>query len=122
MPFLDTNALPVVERLPGWFGRYFHTANLTFAHYNFRRHATIHEHSHPEEEVYEVTDGELELTIEGAAQVVKPGMVGIVPANARHSVKAITDGKVIIVDYPARPDFDSPETIARHGRRTSSPP
>ena len=26
MPFLDTSSPKVVERLPGWKGRYFHTA------------------------------------------------------------------------------------------------
>ncbi len=106
MPFVDTIHLKVVERLPGWRGRYFHSANMTFAHYEFACGASIHEHYHPEEEVYEVVEGELELTIDGVAQVVRPGMVGIVPANTRHSVKALTNGRAIIVDYPARHDFD----------------
>jgi hypothetical protein len=26
MPFVDTSALPVIERLPGWHGRYFPAA------------------------------------------------------------------------------------------------
>jgi unsaturated pyranuronate lyase len=105
MPFLDTNSLPVIERLPGWHGRFFHTRNLTFAHYEFTRGASIHEHFHPEEEVYEVVEGELEVTIDGVAQIARAGVVAIVPGNARHSVKALSDGKVIIVDYPARRDF-----------------
>jgi quercetin dioxygenase-like cupin family protein len=104
MPFLDTSTLTVIERLPGWRGRYFHSANMTFAHYEFDRGASIHEHFHLQEEVYEVIEGELELTIDGVAQVARPGVVGIVPANARHSVKALTDGKAIIVDYPLRKD------------------
>jgi hypothetical protein len=45
--------------------------------------ASIHEHFHPQEEVYEV----------------------IVPAGVRHSVKALTDGRAIIVDYPLWPEF-----------------
>ena len=102
---VDTAALKVVERLPGWRGRYFHTENMTFAHYDFARGAAIHEHYHPEEEVYEVTEGELEVTIEGVALIARPGVAAIVPANARHSVRALTDGKAIIVDYPARRDF-----------------
>jgi quercetin dioxygenase-like cupin family protein len=105
MPFLDTNRLPVVERLPGWRGRYFHSQNMTFAHYDFTRGASIHEHFHPEEEVYEVIEGELEVTIDGVAQTVRAGLVAIVPGNVRHSVKALTDGRAIIVDYPARRDF-----------------
>ena len=31
MAFVDTGSLKVIERLPGWFGRYFHTENMTFA-------------------------------------------------------------------------------------------
>ena len=102
MPFLDTNGLPVTELLPGWFGRYFHSENMTFAHYDFKRGSSIHEHFHPEEEVYEVIEGELELTIDGVRQVARLGLVGIVPSNVRHSVKALTDGRAIIVDYPLR--------------------
>ena len=105
MPFLDTNSLPVIERLPGWRGRYFHSQNMTFAHYDFARGSSIHEHSHPEEEVYEVIEGELEVTIDGVAQIARAGIVAIVPANVRHSVKAVSDGRAIIVDYPARHDF-----------------
>jgi quercetin dioxygenase-like cupin family protein len=106
MPFVDTSSLKVIERLPGWFGRYFHSASMTFAHYDFKRGASIHEHFHPQEEVYEVTDGELEVTIDGEAHVARPGLVAIVPSNARHSIKALTDGRAIIVDYPLRPGFD----------------
>jgi quercetin dioxygenase-like cupin family protein len=105
MPFVDTASLDVTERLPGWFGRYFHSPNMTFAHYQFRRGASIHEHFHPEEEVYEVTEGELEVTIDGVARIAAPGVVAIVPANAQHSVKALTDGRVIVVDCPRRRDF-----------------
>jgi quercetin dioxygenase-like cupin family protein len=102
MPFVDVNSLKVIERLPGWHGRYFHSANMTFAHYDFKRGSPIHEHFHVQEEVYEVVEGELEVTIEGEAEIVRPGVVAIVPSNARHSVKALSDGRVIIVDYPLR--------------------
>jgi quercetin dioxygenase-like cupin family protein len=105
MPFIDTRALNVIERLPGWYGRYFHSPSMTFAHYEFKRGASIHEHFHPQEEVYEVIEGELEVTIDGVAQVVGAGLVAIVPVNVRHSVKALSDGRVIIVDYPRRPEF-----------------
>ena len=105
MPIVDTNALKVVERLPGWRGRYFHSANMTFAHYEFDKGAAIHEHFHPEEEVYEVIDGELEITIDGVAQIARPGLVAVVPSNVRHSVKALTDGRMIVVDHPRREGF-----------------
>jgi mannose-6-phosphate isomerase-like protein (cupin superfamily) len=105
MPFVDTSGLDVIERLPGWHGRFFHSPSMTFAHYDFKRGASIHEHFHAEEEVYEVIEGEIEITIDGVAQIARAGLVAIVPANVRHSVKALTDGRAIIVDYPRRRDF-----------------
>jgi quercetin dioxygenase-like cupin family protein len=78
---------------------------MTFAHYDFKRGSAIHEHSHPQEEVYEVIEGELEVTIDGVAQIAGPGRVAIIPSDVRHSVKALTDGRVIIIDYPVRPEF-----------------
>ena len=105
MPFVDTSSLDVIERLPGWYGRYFHSPSMTFAHYDFRRGASIHEHFHAQEEVYEVIEGELEMTIDGVVHIARAGLVAIVPSNVRHSVKALTDGRAIIVDYPRRLDF-----------------
>ncbi|HYW47644.1 MAG TPA: cupin domain-containing protein, partial [Bryobacteraceae bacterium] len=105
MPFIDTSGLDVIERLPGWRGRYFHSPSMTFAHYDFTRGASIHEHFHPQEEVYEVIEGELEVTIDGVAQIARAGLVAIVPGNVRHSVRALTDGRAIIVDCPRRDGF-----------------
>jgi quercetin dioxygenase-like cupin family protein len=105
MPFVDTNGLKVVEQVPGWKARYFHSASMTFAHYDFAAGSSIREHHHPEEEVYEVLEGELEVTIDGISQIAKPGVVAIVPANSHHSVQALTDGRLIVVGHPSRPDF-----------------
>ena len=58
------------------------------------------------EEVYEVLEGELEVMIDGVAQIVRAGLVAIVPSGVRHSVRALTDGRAIIVDYPLRHDLD----------------
>jgi hypothetical protein len=32
MPFIDTNKLKTVERLPGWKGKYFDSESMTFGH------------------------------------------------------------------------------------------
>jgi quercetin dioxygenase-like cupin family protein len=102
MTFIDTSKLPMIERLPGWRGRYFDSANMTFAHYEFDAGASIHEHFHPQEEVYHIVEGELDLSIGGVTKRLGPGFVGVVPSNTPYSVKAISNGKVIIVDYPLR--------------------
>lgn len=104
MPIVDTSRLPVVERLPGWRARIFNSASMTFAHYEFDAGAAIHAHSHEQEEVWNVIEGELEVTIDGATLVARPGVAAVVPPNTRHAVRALTDGRAIIVDHPLRWD------------------
>ncbi len=105
MALVEINGLRVVERLPGWRGRYFHTAKMTFAHYEFVAGAAIHEHFHPQEEVWEIVEGEVELTVDGEAQIARPGSVAIVPGGIPHSARALMDGRAIIVDSPVRHDL-----------------
>ena len=108
MTFIDTNKLPTIERLPGWRGRYFNSASMTFGHYEFGAGASIHEHSHPQEEVWEILEGELEITIAGVTQRAGSGSVGIVPPNTLHTVKALSSGKAIVIDYPLRENMSHP--------------
>ena len=115
MPFVDTTGLKVIERLPGRKGRFFHTATMTFADYEFTAGSSIHEHFHPEEEVYLVIAGELEVQVDGLTQVVRPGIVAISPSNAKHSVKALTDGRVI--SWIIRPDRSSGRSSPCAGQR-----
>ena len=102
---IETNALPVVERKPGWHGRYFDSANMTFAYYEIDAGASIHAHSHPQEEVWHVLAGRLELTVEGESFEAGAGGVAIVPPNATHAVKALAASTAIVVDHPRREDF-----------------
>jgi hypothetical protein len=46
------------------------------------------------------------MTIDGVSGIARAGLVAIVPSNVLHSVKALTDGRAIIVDYPVRREFD----------------
>jgi quercetin dioxygenase-like cupin family protein len=97
--------LKTFERLPGWKALYFDSHNMTFGHYVFDAGSSIHEHSHPNEEVWNVIEGQLEVTIDGNAQVAGPGFVAIVPPNSRHSVRALSGGRAIVVDHPLRRDM-----------------
>jgi quercetin dioxygenase-like cupin family protein len=105
MPVIDTSELKEIERLPGWRARIFNSASMTFAHYDFDAGSTIHQHHHEQEEVWNVVEGELEVTIDGVAQVAKAGMVAITPPNTPHSVRALTAGRAIVVDTPLRGDL-----------------
>ena len=102
MNFVEVDTLPEVERKPGWRGRYFDSPSMTFAHYEFDAGSSILEHFHPEEEVWTVIEGELEITIGGMTRRVGAGGVGIVPSGTPHAVRAFSNGKAIVVDYPLR--------------------
>jgi hypothetical protein len=47
------------------------------------------------------------VTVDGSVEIAKPGLVAIVPANVRHSVRSLTDGMVIIVDDPGTTSFQN---------------
>lgn len=102
MPFVDTSRIATVEKRPGWRGRTFHAPSMTFVHWEFDAGADIHEHHHPQEEVWEVIEGELEVTVGGVTAVARPGIVAIVPPNTPHAVRALTAGRAIVIDHPLR--------------------
>ncbi len=102
MPFVDTSKLEVIERKPGWFGRYYTSPNMTVANYEFRAGSSVHEHFHPQEEVWQVIEGVLEITVDGVKQQAGPGVAAVIPPNVPHSLTAMTDGKAIVVDHPRR--------------------
>ena len=103
MPFVDTSTLEVVERRPGGPGA------TRFAQHDLRSlrvQRGLHDPRAlaPQEEVWQVIEGELEIDVDGDVRIAGPGLAAIVPPNVRHQVRALTDGKAIIVDYPLRPD------------------
>src|SRR5262249_11440117 len=96
------------EPLPGWKGRFWRSENMSFAHYAVDAGSSIHEHHHPNEEVWIVIEGELEITVDGITGRTGPGSVAVVPADATHSVRASTNGQAIVAKPPgtARPSMN----------------
>jgi quercetin dioxygenase-like cupin family protein len=102
MPFVDTSRLSVKEPREGWKGRFFHSRNMTLANYTVQAGASLHEHSHPNDEVWNVIEGRLEITIDGETRVVGPGGAAVVPPGTAHSLKALAEVQAIVVDHPRR--------------------
>jgi quercetin dioxygenase-like cupin family protein len=105
MPFIDTLHLDVLNKRPGWRGRLFHSANNTFIWWEFDQGADIHNHSHEQEEVWHVIEGELEVTLAGETRRCGPGSIAVIPPDTKHSVVALTKGRAIVVDHPLREGF-----------------
>ncbi len=102
MAFVDPSTLPSHSPRPGWSGRFFHSENMTFAYYEIDAGANVHPHEHANEEVWNVVEGALELTIGDATKVIRAGQAAIVPAMERHSARATEPTRAIIVDHPVR--------------------
>lgn len=102
MSFIEVGELEVREPQPGWRGRFFHSDHMTFAYYEIEAGSEVHLHHHPQEEVWHVVEGELELVVEGVKRVVGAGNAAVVPAEVEHSARAASHCRVITVDYPIR--------------------
>ena len=109
MPFVNPYDLAAVERLPGWFGRFFHSESMTFGYWEIAADAVpLREHHHPEEEVWNLVEGRMALTVAGVEQVLEPGTAAIVPAEVLHSARVLEACRAIVVDHPARPSIARP--------------
>jgi quercetin dioxygenase-like cupin family protein len=105
MPFITLDASPAREIFPGFKVHFVHSANMTFAHWMIQAGSMLPAHSHPHEQVVNMVEGEFELTIDGETRRLGPGTVAVIPSNARHSGRAITDCRIIDAFYPIREDY-----------------
>ena len=102
MAFQKAISMETAEPLPGWRGRFWQSESMSFSRYEFSEGSSIHKHSHPEEEVWIVLEGKLEVEIDSQRQVAEPGDVAVVPGNCPHSVQVLTEGSAIVVNQPVR--------------------
>jgi len=103
MPFVHTDKPNFTAEISGWTGKFFHSENMSFMHYTIDEQAgSIPIHKHPNEEVWNVIEGTLEVSIGEETQIVGPGDVALVPSNVDHALKPLGAGKAIVVNYPLR--------------------
>jgi quercetin dioxygenase-like cupin family protein len=102
MPFIEPDQLPVREPLPGWSGRFFHSEHMTFVYYEIVPGAGVHLHQHPNEEVWHVIEGQLDMVVGDTERTVRAGEAAVVPADVAHSASARGRCRAIVVDFPRR--------------------
>ena len=105
MPFVDPSKMKTAEPLPGWKGRFWRSDSMSFAHYDVATGCSIHEHHHPNEEVWVVVEGQFEVTIGEETQIAGPGAVAIVPPNVSHSVRVLEGGSAFVANHPIRTEL-----------------
>ncbi len=105
MRFIDLDKINKKEIVPGFEGKFIHTNNMTVVYWTIQAGSQLPEHSHHNEQITTIIEGEFVLTSEGENRNVKPGDVAVFPSNTKHSGKALTDCYIMDVFHPVREDY-----------------
>lgn len=105
MVFININELEEKQIYPGYKARLIHTGNMTIIHWLIEEGSYFPEHLHSNEQVLNILEGSLELTVGIETKILKSGDVAIIPPNVHHSGKALKKTKAIDVFYPHREDY-----------------
>jgi quercetin dioxygenase-like cupin family protein len=105
MPFLLLDQVQEREIVPGYHARFVHSEHMSLAYLTIEAGAPLPEHTHPHEQVTNVIEGQLELTIAGETSVLTPGKVAVIPPNTPHSGRALTPCRAIDVFHPVREEY-----------------
>jgi quercetin dioxygenase-like cupin family protein len=105
MPFLNLDNIEPREIIPGYRAEFLHSENMTLAYWTVAAGAEMPTHSHVHEQVANVLEGEFELVVNGEQKVLRPGMVAIIPSDAPHCGRAISDCRILDVFHPVRDDY-----------------
>jgi len=97
--------LPELEIAKGILMRAVNTQTVTVAHVKLAAGSILSEHAHYHEQVVNVIEGELELTVDGKPYSLVPGKVMVLPPNIKHSGRVLSDCRIIDVFHPVREDF-----------------
>jgi quercetin dioxygenase-like cupin family protein len=102
---IQISDIPTKEILPGFTARFLHTEKNTIGFVEITAGGELPEHAHFHTQTTQVTEGELQLTINGKTTIYTPGMIAVIPSNVPHSAKALTDCKVTDIFSPVREDY-----------------
>lgn len=93
------------ELAPGITGYYAHGDKSTFGFVELKKGSSVPLHSHINEQITYIIEGQLDMMIDGVAYSLTDGMYHVINANVPHSAIAITDCKVIDAFSPVRGDY-----------------
>jgi quercetin dioxygenase-like cupin family protein len=103
--FFHDDDMPMREFLKGAHVRFIHSDHMTFSEWRFEPDTDLPEHTHPHEQITKVISGIFELTVDSEIIRLHDGSAVIVPPNAVHSGKAITQCHMVDAFYPVREDY-----------------
>ena len=97
--------VPSIEYVPGFHGKMIHTEHMTFAYWQIDDGASIGDHHHIHEQVINVHEGQIKMTIGGEEHILGHGDVYVIAPNVPHSGIALSPCKILDVFSPVREDY-----------------
>ncbi len=92
---------------PGINGHYVHGNSMTFGVVELEAGSGVPLHSHVQEQITYILEGELDMIIDGRPCLLSAGMYHVIPSNILHSAVAITRCSLVDVFSPVREDYRS---------------
>lgn len=89
----------------GFHGKFVHSERMTFVMWRFDKGTILPRHQHPHEQVAIMLEGELEITVDGETFLCTGGSVLVIPPNAWHEGRFLTETRVLDVFAPVREDY-----------------
>ena len=98
-PFtVDWDGQEFVEKRPGIFGATVRTDSLTATLYRYAPGSEWEEHSHPEDQMTTVLEGEIDFTVDGAPVTLRAGELAALPGGTPHSARVTRDAPVVTLN------------------------
>ena len=106
MTFLTLQEISPKEIMPGFRGRFIHGDAMTVGHWEIDAGSELPTHTHPQEMIINMMEGQFELTVDGQTRARLPRVPLLSSrGNVPHSGRAITDCRIIDVWSPPRDDY-----------------
>lgn len=102
---LNLATIPSKEIMPGLHGKLVHSENMSIAFWDVEKGAHVPEHSHMNEQIMHVMEGEFEFTLDGTTKVYGPGDIVVISPHLKHSGIALTPCKLLDVFSPTREEY-----------------
>ncbi len=99
------DAIPSKEIMPGYHGKLVHSENISVAFWTVEKGAEVPEHSHMNEQLMQVLEGEFEFTLDGVTKIYHPGDIVVISPWKKHSGKALTPCRLMDVFSPTREEY-----------------
>ncbi|APQ17922.1 cupin domain-containing protein [Maribacter hydrothermalis] len=102
---LNLSNITSKEIMPGLHGKLVHSENMSIAFWEVEKGAKVPEHSHINEQIMHVMEGDFEFTLDETTKVYGPGDIVVIAPHKKHSGVALTPCKLLDVFSPTREEY-----------------